>query len=364
MNWERMGPAQLALLVATLIVVVIFVQTRVVSVDLHNRRLDLLLQLERAESRLDRDVDNVIAFRLVQYDAFVDHVRGIQALTGQLGSAPLALPNRDLLNAYLDAVREKLDLMERIKSQTALVRNGLRYLSGATVQMGQRDAMAGAQVADLLNALLHYQLFPDAAEAEALVDALEDASAFAEVVDNGRPLFNNILFHLRANLQLTREQTRLRDRYAAVSSDQRFEALYRDYTDAYARQSGRAEQFSVVLLVVVVALFTGLGFVLRALSRARFRSERAHDQLRSAVESLSDAFALFAPDGRLVLCNHRYAEFYPWLEQALEGPTTLDEIGRLHAESGRFQFLESTSISCDLLIRSRIQSWSLQARSR
>ncbi len=336
MKWERIGPAQLVLLAVALIGILVFIQTRVVSADLHNRRQDLLLQLERAESQLDRDIDSVVSFRLVQYDPLVTYGRRIRSLVQQLGSAQLALPNRVLLDAYLGTLKEKLDLMERIKSEATQVRNGLHYLPAAVAEMRERNAPAGRQIAALLNVLLHYHLFAGAAEAGEIFETIEEVQVFSEVTEAERPLFDRILFHLRANLRLVGELAELRNRYAMVPSGERFDALYRDYTDAYARQSGRAEVFSMVLLLVVVALFIGLGGALHALYLSRRRTEQAHDQLRSAVESLSDAFALFTPDGRLILHNRKYPEFYPWLEEALRGTIYLDDIHRRHAESGRF----------------------------
>jgi len=333
MKWERTGPVQLILLVATLAVILAFDQTRVENVELHNQRLDLLLQLERAEFLLDRDVDRVTTFRLVQFDPLVDHAKRIRALGRQLREIPQEPIRQERVDTYLAVMEEKLQLVERIKSQSAVVRNGLHYLPIAAVEMMRSNATVGRRVSALLNGLFHYQLFPSATESEAF------AAAVTEIEDDaaaGGVLLENILLHLRTNLRYTRELTDLYDRYTVVPGSQRLDALYKDFTSAYAGEIARAEQFNLVLLLVVLLLLLGLAVALRNLFRSNRLIGRAHNQLRGAVESLSDAFALFAPDGRLILHNRKYAEFYPWLEEALRGPVSLEEIRRRHDAGDHF----------------------------
>lgn len=336
MRSDRMGMVQFALLVATLLVIGVFVQTRSIDVDLHNRRMDLLLQLEQAEAQLDRDVRSVISFRLAQYDPFDAHTRTIRALALQLGSSELALSNKALIDAYVQSLDDKLVLMELIKSQAGLARNGLHYLTTAVAELGDRDRTIGLEVASLLNRLLHFLLFPSGVEVEQITEAFDDLEVFAEVDAVARPLFDNILFHLRANLRLMDELAGLRDRYGGVASDASFDAVYRDYTGRYAAQSRQAEFFTVVLLLVAVTLFIGLGIALYSTFKSRREAEQARDQMRSAVESLSEAFALFAPDGRLILHNRKFLEFYPWLDGELTPGTRLEDILERNSESGKF----------------------------
>lgn len=62
---------------------------------------------------------------------------------------------------------------------------------------------------------------------------------------------------------------------------------------------------------------------LRALAqefaRARNAAEHAHTLLRAATEVLSDGFALFDPDDRLVLCNRAFARLHGATPSELEG---------------------------------------------
>ncbi len=56
-----------------------------------------------------------------------------------------------------------------------------------------------------------------------------------------------------------------------------------------------------------------------AFARAKVEAEQAHDLLREATAVLSEGFALFDPEDRLILCNGSFAELYGVAPEALEG---------------------------------------------
>ncbi len=56
-----------------------------------------------------------------------------------------------------------------------------------------------------------------------------------------------------------------------------------------------------------------------AFARAKVEAEQAHDLLREATAVLSEGFALFDPEDRLILCNGSFAELYGMPPEALEG---------------------------------------------
>lgn len=178
------------------------------------------------------------------------------------------------------------------------------HLAAAVAQLRENSAPVDLQVASLYNILLHFHLFPGAAGTTGEIPGvIEELQAFSRLTEAERPLFDNILSRPPADMRLPEGPAEPRDRYTVVPSDEHSDAPHRDYIAAYAGQSGRTEVFSLVLPLVAAALFIGLGVTSRALYLSRERVKQAHDQLRSAVECLSDAFALFAPDGRPMLYN-------------------------------------------------------------
>jgi len=64
-------------------------------------------------------------------------------------------------------------------------------------------------------------------------------------------------------------------------------------------------------------------------------AEEARTRLRDAIESLSDGFALFDGEDRLILCNAAYRGFWPEVAHHEHQAPAFAEVARLVAESGR-----------------------------
>jgi hypothetical protein len=78
------------------------------------------------------------------------------------------------------------------------------------------------------------------------------------------------------------------------------------------------------------------------LTAERERAEAAVRQMQArltdAIESISQGFALFDPEDRLVVCNSRYREIlYPDLQESVAPGMTFEEIARRSAEGGRIE---------------------------
>ncbi|MDT8342932.1 MAG: ATP-binding protein [Thermohalobaculum sp.] len=70
--------------------------------------------------------------------------------------------------------------------------------------------------------------------------------------------------------------------------------------------------------------------------RALTRATRAETQLRDAVEALTDGFALYDAEDRLVLCNRRYREIYAESAEAMHPGASFESILRHGLAHGQF----------------------------
>jgi signal transduction histidine kinase len=102
---------------------------------------------------------------------------------------------------------------------------------------------------------------------------------------------------------------------------------------------------SSVTFLIVIVLIVGLGFGLLIMVTHRLNEERkdrerrageAHEHLLQAIETMTEAFALFDPADRLVLCNSRYKEFYPGIVDIIRPGTTFEELVRASVERGHY----------------------------
>jgi PAS domain-containing protein len=309
--------------------VFLFFQTRSINIEQHNQRIDILLQLKQAEGRLDRDLLQVTSFLLVQYDPFVELQHHINALRRQMSDDELITDNRlfsDKLNLYLKAIDEKFELLEQLKSKAALIRNGLHYLPVIASQLQNAEPDAGIEVNLLLNQQYRHHLLPSFMDVTIISNRIAEVKNKYTQQVQSKDLFENVIFHMETNLKLISEMVSLRESYVDIPSYQRFDELYNYYTDYYSEKSRESEQYSNLLLIMTVILFAVLGYTLQKLNRAHRLSRRLHKQLIAAVNSISEAFALFAEDGKLILFNQKYMEFYPWLKGQIDANTTIDDI--------------------------------------
>lgn len=64
-------------------------------------------------------------------------------------------------------------------------------------------------------------------------------------------------------------------------------------------------------------------------------ADAARARLRDAIESLSDGFALFDADDRLLMCNRAFLNFWPELEDLTEQGAAFTDLAEMLARSGR-----------------------------
>ncbi len=86
--------------------------------------------------------------------------------------------------------------------------------------------------------------------------------------------------------------------------------------------------------------FMEIGSDITQRKEAEFEAQRSSELLRGSIETLSDAFALFDPEDRMVLCNQRYRDLYPLAADAMVPGNTMEHIVRVAAQRGQYAAAE------------------------
>ena len=168
-------------------------------------------------------------------------------------------------------------------------------------------------------------------ENEAAIDSLErgDSAAYRRIRAAVEPFYQPL--H-----NITREALlNLRPRYVNQMIDESY---------AWVRASFAGVFISGALLVAMLILQIG-----RANAATRASAE-AQTQLRDAVESISEGFALYDANDRLVLSNSRSRGFQAGIEDMLVPGTSFEEITRAAAERG----LYGNDVSIDDAVEARM----------
>ena len=69
--------------------------------------------------------------------------------------------------------------------------------------------------------------------------------------------------------------------------------------------------------------------------RAAAALQDSDERLRDAIESITDGFVHYDAEQRLIQCNTKYREFYPWIEDVLVPGARLADIAQAAAERGQ-----------------------------
>ncbi len=308
-----------------------------------------LIKLKELDARLDRDVLRITSFLLSHYDTLVEttqqlhHLREEMRQPGQSKYETLD----DAIRQYWENMDEKLKDLERIKFQAAVVRNGILYLPIAALEVKRADRSIYERVAELLNQLYVFDLFYSDTQLEVIRTNVAELERIRLGDREKQKVLDNMVFHIKANLSDLAKLGELKQHYLSIKSVESFELLHNRY-EMHRISETRIKQSMILFLTVsVFALIIGLWYLIRSLQHAHQEANRSWSRLHDAVENLSEAFALFDKEGRLVLFNRRYTELYPWLKDWLLEGVLLQTLKSVAGNRIRYLGLEGKPLQHD-----------------
>lgn len=86
------------------------------------------------------------------------------------------------------------------------------------------------------------------------------------------------------------------------------------------------------------------------LSEAIVSSQTAQSRLQDAIDSISEGFAIFDPEDRLILFNRRFLDFWPQLTDSIRPGLSLDALIRLGLDA---RIIQSDGLAPDLWVAER-----------
>jgi diguanylate cyclase (GGDEF)-like protein/PAS domain S-box-containing protein len=287
-----------------------------------------MLQLKKLDANLDRDMLRISSFLMVQYDPLVETTNKLQGLKDTINVQLKAHDQklRGLFDSYWRGMDEKLLLVEKIKFQAALVRNGIHYLPIIAEELKEREPTLYDEVLVLINQLYTYHLFSADSQFSDLKLNLEKLKQHKISDTEAQALLDQVLFHIDSDLHGLAKLGLIKRRYQAIPSQDNFEAIHSRHEANWIAETSTKRELIMLLMVVVFILLMGLWQLIKSLHTANQEVNRSWYRLHDAVNNLSEAFALFDADRRLVLFNKRFEDFYPWLKERDMESLTLDEL--------------------------------------
>jgi diguanylate cyclase (GGDEF)-like protein/PAS domain S-box-containing protein len=306
-----------------------------------------LIQLKEMDARLDRDVLKITSFLLNQYDPLVQTNNQLRELRHQINTKVAAMGDSALQNyteRYWRGMDEKLAVIEKIKYQGAVVRNGIHYLPIAVHELKSLDPEIYQDVLELLNTLLTYDLFTTDSQLDELNTMLLKLKGYQLSSPDNRKKFDQVLFHMNSNMEDLTKLDAFKIRYLSIPTQEYFAAIHSRYEESRVDETIKKRRLILALSVFVLILLISLWQLIRRLQKANHEVNRVWFRLHDAVDNLTEAFALFDAEGRLVLHNRRFSEFYSWLKGRIKEGVTIDALQSLAGSRIKNLSLEGESI--------------------
>ncbi|MFT5182077.1 MAG: adenylate cyclase [Alphaproteobacteria bacterium] len=292
----------------------------VVPLEAYGRVLGALsFSATRAECFSDEDVKVAVQFAThlgLAIDRWqITHER-------ERAEAELALMVEETRKAQLDAVSSRVQLGEAIEAISegfALFDADDRLVMSNGVYRKYFDSVSemvtpGTRFADFMRAALERKMFP-------LVGEVDDIDAW----------LGNVL-ERRAEHQGSREQYIDGDIWLQISDHQTAEggtvSTYTDVTELKNRQKQQQE-------------------LIDQLQVAHTQAEGARTQLFDAIESISDGFALFDAEDRLIMSNGVYKDYFSAISDKVTPGTAWKDFFRTGIERGVFE-IDAVSVEAEL----------------
>jgi len=337
-------PLPLLLLAATAALVVAFYfQTRLMDVDRHNAVSQDILTLKQLDTHLNEQTLKAVSLQLIQYDSLVSTVNRMKMLDKRLNAPSTGLYDHvgpgvnKQLKIYTSLMLAKIDIVESIKSHTAIVRNTLSYLplEIERVTKGRHEPEV-MDIHRLLSAVLQHNLSPSEntrANVLAIMNTLRSANLKA--VD--RAAVDNALMHVRANLKANEAISKDIEKFIQFPTIRALDLLFEAHTEFSTARIKEANLYRIVLLVLSLVLFAGLAFALLRLRNAHDLAERTSRQFRDAAESIGEGFAFFDAKGRLSFWNATFERLHQGVGESLHTGIKFDTFYKACVEAGVYK---------------------------
>lgn len=309
----RIVPGIVATVALIGVLIALYAKSSGIDVEQKNRVEAALRQMKQVDAEWNVDVLKSRMGINTNYDPLVSPLPVLARLRAHLAAEMKGISGTDIastLDTLDDAIDRKTNLIERFKSENAILRNSLRYAPTAIAELdsrieaAHRSSPAAAErlhgLADragaTLTRLLRYNLFPDDRQAAALAADLAELGALAPGADEAvAGSVANFIHHARVVLAQRALEDDVLGKILAVpigiDVDRLTAAFNRDFT-ATLEQSNRYRHLLLAYASLLLALLVYAGYRLvrsvRVIARVNRELNEANESLEQRVRERTD----------------------------------------------------------------------------
>ena len=285
LKWWLLGLGAFALLAF------LFLHSRMGQMAEHTQMVDDLRQMKEADGLLTQETLELRYSLLTNYDPLVATSQSLTESTGRLpGEAQALYPagSRGILDsplqAYLETLSQKQQLIEDFKSKNAILKNSLAYLPTLAAGLGNPETDK------LLRQVLIYSTTNSKDAKESVQSLIEELSKTrARFPVDKQPDLDLLLSHARLILVQHEAVDNLLVQLVTLPTGQRNEDVFQADQVLYRDRSQQANNYSLALgIFCALLLVSVVGFLIQ-IGKSAQAVRQANETLESRVEERTQA---------------------------------------------------------------------------
>lgn len=341
------------------VLVLFYLRTNRIVFAEHRRFDGALDRLRELDATLNQDVLKTRFHLLEDYDDFTVVLSEFEKIAGDPTLIPSYIPEegqrtiRQKLEEVSQLAKQKEELVERFKSQNAVLNNSLRYLPEAGAELAERNA-ADEQRGDLealLNELMRetlvYSLLPSEEALSGMRGAVEKLEAWrAGHRDDAQDgALARLATHAKSVVAHKPKVEALTRQLLAMPTGARINEIQGIYDDCFSHALHTADLYRVALYILCGLLVVGIAYTVCALDAANARlehrvAERTSELLRKNGELQAEIAERLRIEAEMERINKRLVDVSRRAGMAEVATSVLHNVGNV---------LNSVNVSCSVI---------------
>ncbi|MCP4271217.1 MAG: PAS domain S-box protein, partial [Gammaproteobacteria bacterium] len=320
-----------------------------------NNASKIIMEIKHLDLELNEKVLLISAFKSIHYDDIVKSTNQIKSTLTKLDISTIPYPSNSIkiaIKKLIDQLRVSLKIKvsqtEDLKSQAATARNSSIYLLQEINKPILKEHSEFADIAaSTFIEIQGFQIFPIN---EKRINTEQKLQTFREKLEPAvnNAYYKNIIAHMEKSFQATIKMTEIQTALFNQNNQQRIEELISLLNNIHLKREYQATQNQYILMIIALVFLIALGFTVSRWSKANRKKNQSFQLFVDAVEAISEGFAFFDNQRKLVYCNATFETIYHQLGEKLQPGMTLDAFIQLKTDARITQ--HRTEISEDIYL--------------
>jgi len=321
----------LVIVFALALITVLYVKTEAVTPETHTWIVNHLREIEHQEALLNQDILKARSGLLPHVDSLVAGIRRVSILIGETREAihrMFGAGDHEIapaLKAMAEQFANRVSVIEDFKSDNAVLRNSLGYLTVFVVEIssnirstGNNDALA-EEIENLRLEILDYYISGDSAQRlnvesriQRLANLADDLPSLAQPLPNVRQQafeIRPLLAHANVVLYYRDRVKSQVENILSISSSKSIKDIQRIVNERYENILTGTNKYRLLLYAVSIALLCYVAFILIRLRRGSLALRKSEERFRYTFENAPVGLALITLEGKRFKVNKALADF-------------------------------------------------------